>query len=487
VRTELGIAGVTVLFVVAGLGILLANGLVDLRARSLLAASGLAYLTGVAGTLLLGILLLALGAELTLPVFLLLALALGAGGAVLAWRRGRPPAAEPARNEASSAQKAVIGVAVALLGAVLVMGLLDAGVRPLAEWDSWSIWTRKAAVLTGAGLDSNVFAGVPYAFAHLEYPILLPLFESVHFRAMGGVDAEAIHACIWILYVASLGAIAYLGSRFTRIWVWLPVVFALALGGQFQGQILTAYADAPMGLMAAPGVLCLGLWLRDRDRRHLILAALLLAAAASIKNEGLLLVLACFAAAGIVLAAERSWRRLGTLGLGLLGVAAAIAPWQIWIRAHDIKSSLPIGKGLDPSYLSDRSDRIRPAFDALLTQLENGGLSYIVPLALALVVLGVATRAVRAVAGFYLLAGLGTLASVVWAFVITADSIEYQVSTSGNRVIMGLTFVALAGLLHVGALLDAHRTVPATADRSGEEAGDAAPGAAGPVREATPA
>jgi hypothetical protein len=53
---------------------------------------------------------------------------------------------------------------------------------------------------------------------------------------------------------------------------------------------------------------------------------------------------------------------------------------------------------------------------------------------------------------------------------------------------MGVTFVSVAALLHVGALLDAHRTVPATADPSGEAAGDAPPhGAAGPVREATPA
>jgi hypothetical protein len=491
VRTELGIAGVTGLFVVAGLGILLACGLVELRARSLLAASGFAYLAGVAGTLLLGILLLVVGGELSIPVFVLLALGLGAGGAGLAWRRGRPAPSEqaPVSDRTSIAQKAVIGAAVALLGAVLVIGLLDAGARPLTEWDSWSIWTRKAAVLTSAGLDTNVFAGVPYAFSHLEYPILLPLFESVHFRAMGGLDTQAIHACIWIFYVASLGAIAYLASRFTRIWIWLPVVFALALGGQFQGQVLTAYADLPMALMAAPGILCLGLWLHGRDRRHLILATLLLGAAASIKNEGLLLVLACLAAAGIVLAAERSWRRLRVLALGAVGVVVAIAPWQIWIKAHDIKSSLPVGKGLDPSYLSDQSDRVGPTLKALLTQLESGGLLYVVPLAVTLAVLGVATRSIRPVAGFYLLAGLGALASIVWAFVITQDTLEYQIATSGNRVIMGVVFVSVAGLLHVGALLDAHRTVLATADRPGEAAGETpAPGATGgPVREATPA
>jgi hypothetical protein len=456
-----------------------------MRAKTLLASSGLAYLAGVASTLLLGILLLTLGVTITLPAFVVMALLLGALGVVLARRRGACEDAAPRASTATRREKLVIGAACGVLLAVLVLGLLDAGVRPLSDWDSWSIWTRKAAVLTSGGLDPRVFAGGPYAFAHLEYPILLPLFEAVYFRAMGGVDGLAVHAVLWILYVAALGSIAYLGSRFTRIWVWLPVVLALALGGQFQGQLMTAYADVPMGLFAASGVLCLGLWLRYLDARYLVVAALLLAATASVKNEGLLLVVACFLAAGIVLAARRSWRPLGRLGLGFLGVLVAVAPWQIWIKAHDIKSSLPIGKGLDPGYLADRFDRVGPTLKALLPMIESGGLTYVVPLAVTLAVLGVATRGLRPVAAFYLLAGLGTLASVVWAFMITADSVEYQIATSGNRVIMGVTFVALAGLLHVGALLDGHRTVPAPSDR---DAGETPPPGPEPsIREATPA
>jgi hypothetical protein len=97
-------------------------------------------------------------------------------------------------------------------------------------------------------------------------------------------------------------------------------------------------------------------------------------------------------------------------------------------------------------------------------------------MAVVIAVLGVATRSLRRVSAFYLLAGLGTFASVVWAFVIAPDAIDWQIGTSGNRVIMGTVFVALAGLLHVGGLLDGHRTVPATAEldaepRAGEPSG----------------
>jgi hypothetical protein len=354
----------------------------------------------------------------------------------------------------SRPQMAAVGLGFALLAAALLAGLVVAGLRPLSDWDAWSIWGRKAIVLTSTGLDTRVFAGDPYTFSHLEYPILQPLFESVYFRAMGVADTQAIHATLWLIYVACMGSLAYLGSRFTRVWVWLPVVLALAFGSSFYGQVLSGYADVPMGLIAAPGVVCLGMWLRELDWRWLALGTLLLGAAANVKNEGLLLVVAVLVAAAIVLAAAREWRQLGRLGLGLLGVLAAVGPWRIWTAAHDIKSSLPIGKGLDPSYLADRSDRIGPTLKALLPMLESGVLSYVVPLALIIAVLGVATRGLRRVAAFYLLAGLGTLASIVWAFMITEDGLDWQIATSGNRVIMGLTFVSAAGLLHVGGLLD---------------------------------
>jgi hypothetical protein len=470
------------LFVVAGQGVLLALGVTRPRVRTLLASTGLAYLAGVASTLLLGVLLLVIGGELTIPVFTIIALLLGAGGLALALRRGRTPERERERPHMSRAQMAAIALGCALLIAALLAGLLVAGLRPLSDWDAWSIWGRKAVVLTSGGLDKRVFAGDPYSFSHLEYPILLPLFESVYFRAMGVADTQAIHATLWLLYVACMGSIAYLGSRFTRIWVWLPVVLALAFGPAFYGQLLSGYADVPMGLFAAPGVVCFGLWLRERDWRWLALGGLLLGAAANVKNEGLLLMVAVFVAAAIVVAAGRDWRLLGRLGLGALGVLVAVTPWRLWTAAHDITSSLPISKGLDPSYLSERSSRVGPTLKALLPMLESGTLSYVVPLALVVVVTGAATRGIRRVAAFYLLAGLGTLASVVWAFVITADGLDWQVATSGSRVIMGLAFVSLAALLHVGGLLDAGPAAPAS-----EEVADEGVSSARAAAESAPA
>jgi hypothetical protein len=455
VRTELGIAGVTALLIIAGQGVLLAIGITRIQVRTLLASVGLAYLVGTASTMLIGILLLTLGVELRLPVFVVLALALGALGVVLTMRRGAGREPEPeqlARPRPSRGQMIFIGLSIALLVVVLVEGLLDAGVRPMSDWDAWSIWTRKAIVLTSHGLDERVFAGGAYGFSHLDYPILLPVFESVHFRAMGVADTQAIHACIWLLYVGCLGSIAYLGSRFTRIWVWLPVVLALAFGSQFSGQLLTAYADVPMGLLAAPGVLCIGLWLRNQDARYLALGTLLVAGAGSVKNEGLMLALATFGSTGVVLVASRAWRTLLVFGAGALGLAVALAPWRIWQRAHDIAGTFKLSDVLDPG----RWHGVDTWLKTFITHFESVSFSYIVPLALVLVLAGLATPGLRRIAAFYLLAALGTFAAVMLAFVSAPEGTGYNTSTY-LRVIVGTTFVLLAALLQLGGALDVYR------------------------------
>ena len=33
----------------------------------------------------------------------------------------------------------------------------------------------------------------------------------------------------------------------------------------------------------------------------------------------------------------------------------AIVPWRIWVSHHGIRSSTPLGKAIDPGYLSARS------------------------------------------------------------------------------------------------------------------------------------
>jgi hypothetical protein len=58
----------------------------------------------------------------------------------------------------------------------------------------------------------------------------------------------------------------------------------------------------------------------------------------------------------------------------------------------------------------------------------------------------------RRVPLFYLLLVLGTFISVVWAFLIAPNTLEYQIRTSAGRVVVGTVFVSVAALVHLSGL-----------------------------------
>src|SRR4029453_17372567 len=118
---------------------------------------------------------------------------------------------------------------------------------------------------------------------------------------MGTIDTQAIHLQFWLLLVAFVWAILYLGFRRGTLLVWLPILSAFSIAPGVYGQTLPAYADIPMTLFLALGLLLLGDWLSMRDRTMLVLAVLFLAGSASTKNEGLMTAVVALLVAGAAL------------------------------------------------------------------------------------------------------------------------------------------------------------------------------------------
>jgi hypothetical protein len=460
VRTPTGIVAVTALLTFAGLGLLRGTGFVGHTVRQALASLGLAYLAGAAAVSFTGVFLLTLGITFRLSVFTVVCLLIGAAGLWFARRRPTPAATaergpSPGFDEIPrSLRLALVGLAV---GAAIyaILWLLTFVHIPLHAWDSWSIWGRKAVILaTSDGLPRAFFASDAYAFAHQDYPLLLPLLESVYFRAMGTVDTESVHAVFWLLLVSFIGALAYLGARVARPWVWAAVALSVLFAPLMYGQLSTGYADVPMSLFLALGALMVARWALSQDPRELALAALLLAAAAGTKREGAAFALAVLLAA-IPLCPRPRRSSLVRLALAGLGVAVALAPWRIWVAVQGIEGDLPLARGIDPSYLWDRLDRVLPTIEALLREIPKQG-GWLVPAAGILGVLAVALAGERGrnIAAFYLLAGTGCLASVVWSFMITRDSLDYQIGTSAPRVVIATVLLAAPAVLHLAGELD---------------------------------
>jgi hypothetical protein len=288
---------------------------------------------------------------------------------------------------------------------------------------------------------------------HADYPLLVPVFESIQFRAMGTIDTRAIHLQFWLLLVAFVWAILYLGFRRGTLSVWLPIVSAVSIAPAVQEQMLTAYADIPMALLLALGVLLLGEWLATRDGRMLILAVVFLAGCANTKNEGLMAAVVALVVAAILLVIGHRRSDLRAFGIGAAAFVAAILPWRAWISVHEIQGDISILNGLDPSYLAGRADRLWPSVTALYMQLiDQTSWLYVIPFGTALALVCLLSRRQRAIATFYLTVGVIAFTALIWVYWISpTEPLGVFLATSTYRVVAVLAAIAFAALLQLSS------------------------------------
>jgi hypothetical protein len=461
-RAELAPFAVDALLAIAGLAILVAIRLVPPRPPAMLAALGLAYLTGASVVPILLIALLTIGVPFTLPTFAIVVLLCVCIALVLYQPRPEdrtPPADAWWRRPWRSwpADVWVTGAFVALFGAFAVVGMLSAIDMPLIEWDAWSIWARKAEMLTAHDSLANSFwTGSSYSWIHLDYPLQYPVWEALHFRAAGAFDTQALLRHVWLLLVAFVWAVAYLLRGQVRPVVWAPLLLLAAAAPGVWEQLLTGYADVPMAIFACLGAISLALWLSQGDGRLLALAAIMLAAAANVKNEGMLAAAALLLVAGSIAFALRL--PLRQFGLAAGAVVVSILPWRIWTAAHDIEGDLPVSKGItDPGYLLDRTDRVWPAIEAISRELaDQDRWLHLLPLAALVVAASLVSGVGRRIAAFYLASFALVWAGLVWSYWISPNPIDWHLTTSVNRVISVLMLICLAAVVHLsGHLLGA--------------------------------
>lgn len=456
-RTELAPFAVDALLALAGFGVLAAIGILPNRTSALAGAIGLAYLTGTAVVPLLLVVMLTVGIPFTLETFAVVVLAcVGAGlwrwwGTEATVPPGTPWWRRPWRSWPTDVW--VAAAFVVIFGAFALVGLLSAFKLPLAEWDAWSIWARKAQMLTGHdSLVTGFFASPSYSWTHLDYPLQFPVWEALHFRAAGGFETQMLLRHVWLLLIAFVWAVAYLLREQVRPLVWAPLLLLAAAAPGVWNQLLSGYADVPVAIFACLAAISLALWLSREDGRLLALATVMLAATANTKNEGLMTAVVLLLVAWVIAIAQGF--RLRPFLLAAAAVAATILPWRLWVGAHDIEVEMPIGKGLDPGYLLDRTDRVWPALNGIFNQLaDQDRWLYLLPLAALVVTACLLSGIGRRIAGFYLASFLLVGAGLVWSYWIAPYPIEWYVENSVNRVVSLLMFICLASVVHLSGLL----------------------------------
>lgn len=349
------------------------------------------------------------------------------------WRRGF---ARPRIGNGSFVAR-LCGLVIAVL---LVYALRTFATRPLLEWDSWVVWMSKARLLyenpsaAPAALRSGSYGQAPY-------PLGLPTLEALGFSAMGRFDGMVI--AVQFLFLAMAFPIALWSLLRTRARSWMVALTSLVIvcAPQILYQLLTRYADVPLGLFVGLGLAAGAGWAVSRRSERWLLGAfaLFVGMAGIMKSEGFLFALAaCVALAATTLVA-RNRARAVEAAVAIGGVLVIALPWQLYCAAYGLSTQdYDLANMVRPSYLSAHADRLGPTVSELWTQLTNahawGLLTWVIVLALLAGALAARWRLLT-FAGVWLVLAIGGLLMTYWISVLPVES---HLTNTSNRTIVSL-------------------------------------------------
>ena len=435
-----GLLVANLLYLVIGVALLPLLRMVRTR-NELAARLGLGYMLGVAAVGALSAHLALIGVPVGLLELSLLAVLCG----IPAWRLSRRLPRQPSDTlslDWIEIASRLIGVAAFVVALVLLAHAERAfAVRPLVEWDGWAIWGMKARALYDfGGVEHGVFTSQMYG--PLQHPLLLPALEANTFRAMGAFDGTLVHVQLVLLAFGFTAALwPLLRERVPAALVGATILAIVAADSTLR-QLAGNLADIPLAFLVALGVVALARALLEERSGLLPFAAVMLGAATLTKPEGLL-----YAAAALVAFVAIARTRASLLTAA--AVVLILLPWRLFVAAHGLKNpEYSFGDALSPGYLSDHSDRVRPAFWGVWHQVWSTGWGLLVPFALvafAAALLALRWRLVAFAAAWVML----SFAGIVLVFWISVVPIELTLKWAAYRTVASLVIgaAALAPLL----------------------------------------
>jgi hypothetical protein len=335
-------------------------------------------------------------------------------------------------------------LAVWLLIALSLVALIQRAWLLGIGWDAYSIWQLKALAFVHDG-DLSMLRDHFYAdYAHLDYPILVPLQTWWICLHSGGYN-ERWAQIIGLVYTLDMAVILF---AFARRWMtWDRALMGVALVLSVPLLIVhggSGFADIEMACwLLAVGVLLTQV-LVGREAGTAPLMAWLLAGLVLVKNEGLL-------AVGVVLLILIVGRRGLVAALTALEVCVAYLPWLAIKRRYRLANDL-LQSGKKPNFtVSLLLWRLGVTLKAIVTTLGRPGPNF--PgwgLTLLLIVVGIVATVRRRVAvamPLWTLAGL-QLAGYVGIYLITTHAlIEHLGSSLGRLLLHIVPTLVLASLL----------------------------------------
>jgi hypothetical protein len=334
------------------------------------------------------------------------------------------------------------GFAVSLLAALVTFGYRSA-TYPHGGWDAATIWNLRARFLfRGADHWRDAFSDLLGTWTHADYPLLVPGAVARAWSFIGS-EPQAVPILLGLLFTLATafllwGALTSLRSRGQGLLAGLVILCCNSLVYEGANQ----YADVPLAFFMLGTFVALALadTVKEGGDGFVVLAGLTAGFAAWTKNEGLLFVLALFAAHPLVIARLRggrqALRRQGVMLLGLAPMLLLIIGFKWGVApANDLLASL------QPADIIDRLTNPWRLWFVLLSFGERflalSGWLAAAPLALALYLLVVGWREdwVERESLGTMLVTLGlVLAAYILVYVVTPYDLAWHVDTSMYRL-----------------------------------------------------
>jgi hypothetical protein len=345
-----------------------------------------------------------------------------------------------------------------LLTLITVAGFtIFATIWQLWEWDFWAIWGIKArAFWEIRGIDWTFLETQWNAFAHLDYPLLVPLNLDVATIFNGVWDDKWIGLMYVAWAVALVLVVRDLASREAP-----PVAAAIVtfVATTIAASRWVGLAEGPMIAFGSAGVLFARNGLRSdspTDWRH---AAILLGLAANVKNEGVALLVAVV----VALLLLRRFRAV----LRLWPALAIAAPWLIVRATHHLTTDIFSAGVANQPTVARVLLHVPRAFEiaAMLGWLVNDPWLWIALLAGILIVPG----SVRREAFVFLVTAI-QLTFYIGTYFSTPHDVRWHIRTSWPRlteqIALPVAYVVVLMLWDYVALHSVDCQAPAASSRT---------------------
>ena len=272
----------------------------------------------------------------------------------------RGPIVSSVKRRVSISELCLLGVLASIVLAMIVSGTFGTLAR-----DGWAVWAFKAKVFfLSRQVDLAFLMDDPrFGFAHLDYPLLLPLVEWWVYSHLGHVN-DSVVRLVHVGYYLSLLA-AFYGSL--RAYIGRTVVtlctLLLALLGPAVVNTLDGYADLIQGYYVFLAFVSFVDWIHGGRAGELASAGVSLSLGAHVKTEGLSWLAAMTAV--VVLGAWLARKEWSTRGKALLVFLAITVPvsgmWLLYRWVFHIPLS-PITRWLTFDLVAARLPLIVGAF-----------------------------------------------------------------------------------------------------------------------------